>query len=201
MGRPPPAPHGQGAEYRLAKEGKPAAARAPAGPGGLQPGGADDRHPPRRPGRRLPPLSRRGPAMACGGGRALCPCHRPAPPPRRPVRGRGRPGRRQRPAGARSGAGRVRAAAGGDGKADALAGQVGRAIVDLAEAVALEGREGEKFEAVVTDVDQRGARIQLCSSPVVARLKVDGMVAGQELAVRLDSADPATRSVQFSVES
>ena len=84
-------------------------------------------------------------------------------------------------------------------KADTLGGQIARAVIDLAEAVALEGREGEKFAAVVTDVDQRGARIQLCTSPVVARLKLDGMVAGQELTVRLDNADPATRTVNFSL--
>ena len=86
-------------------------------------------------------------------------------------------------------------------RADTLGGQIARAVIDLAEAVALDGREGEQFDAVVTDVDQRGARIQLCTSPVVARLKVDGMIAGQDLRVRLDSADPATRSVHFSVVS
>ena len=49
-------------------------------------------------------------------------------------------------------------------KADALGGQISRAVIDLAEAVALQGREGETFDAVVTDIDQRGARIQICSS-------------------------------------
>ena len=83
-------------------------------------------------------------------------------------------------------------------KADALSGQINRAVIDLAEAVALQGREGERFEAVVTDVDQRGARIQICSPPVVARLKDKELVPGQDLPVRLDSADPATRTVHFS---
>ena len=40
-------------------------------------------------------------------------------------------------------------------------------MIDLAEAVALEGREGEEFDAVVTEIDQRGARIQICAPPVV----------------------------------
>ena len=84
-------------------------------------------------------------------------------------------------------------------QADGLAGQIGRAVIDLAEAATLVGREGERFEAIVTDTDQRGARIQLCSPPVVARLKVDGLVAGKELTVRLDSADPVNRSVAFSM--
>jgi len=83
-------------------------------------------------------------------------------------------------------------------KADALGGQINRAVIDLAEAVALQGREGERFEAVVTDVDQRGARIQICSPPVVARLKDKELVPGQDLPVRLDSADPATRTAHFS---
>ena len=84
-------------------------------------------------------------------------------------------------------------------KADGLAGQIARAVIDLAEAVTLVGREGEKFEAVVTDVDQRGARIQLCSPPVVARIKADGLAPGAELVVRLDGADPTSRSVRFTV--
>jgi exoribonuclease R len=84
-------------------------------------------------------------------------------------------------------------------KADGLGGQIARAVIDLAEAVTLIGREGEKFEAVVTDTDQRGARIQLCAPPVVARLKADGLAAGDELTVRLDRADPVERSVRFSV--
>ena len=84
-------------------------------------------------------------------------------------------------------------------KADALGGQISRAVIDLAEAATLVGREGDRFDAVVTDVDQRGARIQLCSPPVVARIKTDGLEAGDELTVRLDGAEPATRSVRFSV--
>ena len=83
-------------------------------------------------------------------------------------------------------------------KADALGGQINRAVIDLAEAVALQGREGERFQAVVTDVDQRGARIQICSPPVVARLKDKELVPGQDLPVRLDSTDPTTRTVHFS---
>jgi exoribonuclease R len=84
-------------------------------------------------------------------------------------------------------------------KADTLAGQINRAVIDLAEAVALEGREGETFEAVVTDVDQRGARIQICAPPVVARLKDKSPIPGQELKVKLDDADPANRTVHFSI--
>lgn len=84
-------------------------------------------------------------------------------------------------------------------KADATAGQISRAVIDLAEAVSLHGQEGAEFDAVVTDTDDRGARIQLCTPPVVARIKSNGLKPGDELTVRLDGAEPATRSVRFSV--
>ena len=84
-------------------------------------------------------------------------------------------------------------------RADALSGQIARAVIDLAEAVTLEDREGETFAAVVTDIDQRGARIQRSDPPVVARLKADGLKPGDEIMVTLDKADPADRRVDFSI--
>ena len=84
-------------------------------------------------------------------------------------------------------------------KADALSGQIAHAVIDLAETVTLQGVEGTNFAAVVTDVDERGARIQLSSPAVVARIKANGLKPGDELTVRLDSADPESRSVRFSV--
>lgn len=83
-------------------------------------------------------------------------------------------------------------------KADQLSGQIARAVIDLAETVALQGREGESFPAVVTDVDERGARIQLRSPAVVARVKANGLRPGQQLTVKLERADPGTRTVRFS---
>lgn len=84
-------------------------------------------------------------------------------------------------------------------KADGLASQISRVVIDLAEAVSLQGREGERFDALVTDTDQRGARIQLCSEPVVARITEHGLAPGHELAVRLDRADPVARTLHFSM--
>lgn len=83
-------------------------------------------------------------------------------------------------------------------RADALGGTIGRAVIDLAEAVVLQPRIGETFSAVVTDVDQRGPRIQLCGLPVVSRLKEAQVEAGTRIAVRLDEADPETRKTAFS---
>ena len=84
------------------------------------------------------------------------------------------------------------------GKADARAGQVERAVVDLAEAAMLAGRQGECFEAVVTQIDEAGTRIQLCDLPVVARTTAHSVKPGQRITVRLDAADPVRRIVGFS---
>ena len=83
-------------------------------------------------------------------------------------------------------------------KADARANQVDRAVIELAEAATLSGREGESFAAVVTDVDEYGVRIQLRDAPVAARVTAHGVAPGDPLTVRLDAADPIKRTVSFS---
>jgi exoribonuclease R len=82
-------------------------------------------------------------------------------------------------------------------RADAQAGQIDRAVIDLAEAVMLHGQVGESFEAVVTDIDERGARMQLCELPVVARVAAHKVEVGDRLVVRLENADPKTGASQF----
>ncbi len=82
-------------------------------------------------------------------------------------------------------------------RAEARAGQVERAVVDLAETAILANRTGELFDAVVTDLGEQGARIQLCDLPVVARTAAHGVVPGNRVRVRLDSADPVTRRLAF----
>ncbi len=83
-------------------------------------------------------------------------------------------------------------------RADALGGRIQRAAVDLAEAVILHGREGETFAAIVTEVDNKGARIQLCDFPVVARIGDTDIEPGQTLDVTLIQADPDLRTVTFA---
>jgi exoribonuclease R len=82
-------------------------------------------------------------------------------------------------------------------RADARGAQIERAVIDLAEAVMLKGREGEAFEAVVTDEDERGVRIQLCELPVVARVIAHKVEPGERLRVTLVAADPGKRSLTF----
>ena len=82
-------------------------------------------------------------------------------------------------------------------RADAQSGQIDRAVIDLAEAVMLHDQVGESFEAVVTDIDERGARMQLCELPVVARVAAHKVEVGDRLVVRLENADPKTGASQF----
>ena len=82
-------------------------------------------------------------------------------------------------------------------RADAMGGQIDRAVIDLAEAVMLQGREGQTFAAVVTDADDRGARIQLRDLPVVARLAMSGAEPGNAITVKLTAADPERQRITF----
>jgi exoribonuclease R len=77
------------------------------------------------------------------------------------------------------------------------AGQIDRAVVDLAESVMLEGREGSTFTAVVIDEDDEFSKVQLGEVAVVARVKARGLHPGDELRVRLVAADPTRRAVAF----
>lgn len=83
-------------------------------------------------------------------------------------------------------------------KADAMAGQIERAVIDLAETVMLHGREGERFAACVTDTDGDSARVQLVDLPVVTRAKIPGATPGQRLNLRLDTADVPGRRLSFT---
>ena len=82
-------------------------------------------------------------------------------------------------------------------RAEEKASQIDRATLDLAEAVMLEGREGSRFSATVTDVDERGARIQLSNPAVVARLDGKGALPGDTILVELISVDVAHRQLRF----
>jgi exoribonuclease R len=70
-----------------------------------------------------------------------------------------------------------------------------RGVVDLVEAVLLSGREGERFDAVAVDDET----IQLREPAVRARLEEGCPEPGSEVTVRLERADPATRTVAFAL--
>jgi len=83
-------------------------------------------------------------------------------------------------------------------RADTLAGRIEAAVLDLAEAVVLKDAEGQVLRAVVTETDERGARIQLTDHPVVARLPAYHAAPGDEVRVRLVEVDPARRRISFN---
>ena len=83
-------------------------------------------------------------------------------------------------------------------RADSRAGQIDRAVIAMAEAVMLAGREGERFDAVVTAIDERGAAIQLCALPVTARIDAAGLTPGDSVALKLTEADPVERRIGFA---
>ncbi len=78
---------------------------------------------------------------------------------------------------------------------DRRARKVERGIVDLVEAVLLEGREGESFDAVVVD----DGLVQLREPAVRGRLEGVDAAPGSEVRVVLRRADPAARRVDFSL--
>ncbi|HSX54981.1 MAG TPA: RNB domain-containing ribonuclease [Sphingomonas sp.] len=82
-------------------------------------------------------------------------------------------------------------------RADARANQIDRAVIDMAEAVMLTGNEGETMGAIVTDIGERGASIQLRDLPVTARVEPSGLTPGDALDVRLTRADPRARQIAF----
>jgi exoribonuclease R len=85
-------------------------------------------------------------------------------------------------------------------KADAKVGQVGGAVLELAESVVLACRVGETFAGTVTDIDKkRGARIQLADPAVITRVPVNGLAIGAPVRLRLDEANPALRLARFSL--
>lgn len=80
---------------------------------------------------------------------------------------------------------------------DTRANRVDRAAIDLAEAIVLHGREGEVFDAVVTDEDDRGARIQVCDPAIVSRVVARRVDPGDDIQVKLVSANPDERRIEF----
>ncbi len=82
-------------------------------------------------------------------------------------------------------------------KAQEKSAEIERATIDLAEAVVLQGRERSQFAAVVTDVDERGARIQLSDPAVIARVDGKGALPGDRILVQLVSVDVTGRQVKF----
>jgi len=82
---------------------------------------------------------------------------------------------------------------------EAKGGQVDAAVLELAESVVLAERVGETFAGNVTDIDQRGARVQLCDPAVITRIPAGNLQIGDAVHLRLEDADPARRLTRFAL--
>jgi exoribonuclease R len=82
-------------------------------------------------------------------------------------------------------------------RADARSGQIDRAVIDLAEAVMLQGRVGEAFAAIITDVTEHDMRFQLRDLPIVARTRITGAAPGDAVQLRLTAADTVAGTTAF----
>ncbi|HET6830974.1 MAG TPA: RNB domain-containing ribonuclease [Solirubrobacterales bacterium] len=78
---------------------------------------------------------------------------------------------------------------------DRRAGSVERGVIDLVEAMALAGREGERFAGTVIDE----ATVQLPEPAIRASVEGDCPGPGSAVEVKLLAADPVSRSVRFAV--
>ena len=83
-------------------------------------------------------------------------------------------------------------------KAESRARGVDAAVLDLAEAALLAGREGEVFDAVVLDEDRRGTVIQLVAPAVLARVQAHRVDPGDEIRVQLHTVDLRARHIDLS---
>lgn len=82
--------------------------------------------------------------------------------------------------------------------ADRKAHEVDRAVVDLAEALALQNRTGETFRGVVTEAEQGRGMVQLRDPAVRARIEGVDLPVGEEVDVRLADVDVAKHRVAFT---
>jgi exoribonuclease R len=80
---------------------------------------------------------------------------------------------------------------------DRLAGAANRGAIDLAEAVLLQHRVGEQFDAGVVDVDDKGRGTIAIDDPAVRARCSGEMPLGERIRAELTVADPVTRKVEF----
>lgn len=84
---------------------------------------------------------------------------------------------------------------------DSLSGKVGRACIDLTEAIVLSSRVGQEFDATVIKdaTDRRDAEVFVEAETVIAPCAGEPR-EGERVTVRLTRADPAARKVHFTYE-
>jgi exoribonuclease R len=87
---------------------------------------------------------------------------------------------------------------------DRRAARYERAVIDLAESLALAGRVGERFGATIVDVDPRDPRkgeVMLRDLAIEARVEgSDALPLGDTVAATLVQADPRSRRIAFRID-
>jgi exoribonuclease R len=83
--------------------------------------------------------------------------------------------------------------------ADGRAPELARAVVDVVEALVLQHRVGEVFCGVVVEAGEHGGQVQLRDPAVRARLDGADLPLGEEIDVRLVTADVEKRRVEFTL--
>jgi exoribonuclease R len=71
------------------------------------------------------------------------------------------------------------------------------ACIDLVETVVMASHVGETFDGFVVETGKHGGTVQLRTPPVRAKCSGDGLTLGERIDVRLETADPATRTLLF----
>lgn len=85
-------------------------------------------------------------------------------------------------------------------KSDARAKKYERSIIDLLEALVLSSKVGKSFRGTVVEIDKGGTDGVIILEDPAVEARVSGKVQlGEETTVTLDTADPATGTVQFQV--
>jgi exoribonuclease R len=73
-----------------------------------------------------------------------------------------------------------------------------RACIDLVETVLMAPHVGETFQGGVVERNKHGGIVQLRRPPVRARCDGEDLPLGERIDVRLEQADPATRTLLFA---
>ena len=87
------------------------------------------------------------------------------------------------------------------GRARQREGALERAMLDMAEALVLEGCVGKTFTGSVVDIQahRNQARVQITEPAIVDTIPADGLTLGQRVNLRVDRVDVANRAVEFDV--
>jgi exoribonuclease R len=80
---------------------------------------------------------------------------------------------------------------------DRRAHRLDSATIDLAEAVVMQPLTEQIFDGVVVDIDDKGTVVQLAEPPVRARCTCASAQLGASVRVKVEVADPKTRTVRF----